>query len=130
MTYSSFINKQFVYAIIGVSLDTEKFGYKVFSYFKNQNFKVLPINPKGGTLLDTKIYTSLDEIEEKIDVIVFVVPPKVAETVLDKVIKKGIKKVWFQPGSESLHSKIICEKNQIEFVMEECIMVENEKMNL
>lgn len=128
MSYSTFINKQFIYAVIGVSLDTEKFGNRVFSYLIENDYKVFPINIRGGTILNSKIYKSINDIDKEIDVAVFVIPSKISEIVLKEVIQKGVKKVWFQPGSESLKSKKICEKNNVEFIMEECIMVENEKM--
>ncbi len=130
MSYATFVSNKLTYAIIGVSLDVKKFGNRVFSYMKENKYNVFPINPKGGVILDSKIYKSIDEIDKKIDVIVFVVSPKIATAVLEKVIQKGIKKAWFQPGSESLEAKRICEKNDIEFVMEECIMIESEKMKL
>ncbi len=127
MSFENFINKDFVYAVIGVSLNPDKFGNRVFVYLKEEGYNVLGINPKGGEVMGEKLYKSIDEIEQKVDVVVFVIPPQIAQSVLKEVINKGIKKVWFQPGSESAQLKTTCEKNAVEFVMEDCIMVENEK---
>ncbi len=127
MSFENFINKDFVYAVIGVSLNPDKFGNRVFVYLKEEGYNVLGINPKGGEVMGEKLYKSIDEIEQKVDVVVFVIPPQIAQSVLKEVINKGIKKVWFQPGSESAQLKKTCEKNAVEFVMEDCIMVENEK---
>ncbi len=127
MSFENFINKDFVYAVIGVSLNSQKFGNRVFTYLKEEGYNVLGINPKGGEVMGEKLYKSINEIEKDIDVVVFVIPPQIAQDVLKEVVNKGIKKVWFQPGSESPKLKKICENSDIEFVMEDCIMVENEK---
>ncbi len=127
MDFENFINKNFVYAVIGVSLNPQKFGNRVFTYLKGEGYNVLGINPKGGEVMGEKLYKSIDEIEKDVDVVVFVIPPQIAQSVLKEVVNKGIKKVWFQPGSESSQLKKICENSDIEFVMEDCIMIENEK---
>jgi hypothetical protein len=58
--------------------------------------KVIPINPNEKKILNKKVYPTLSEVK-KIDVVIFVVPPKVTENLLEEIKTLNIKNVWMQP---------------------------------
>ncbi len=73
-------------AVIGASSDPHKIGYKVLSniIYGGYHGKVYPVNPKGGEILDLKVYKRVAEIEGDIDLAVIVVPaPVVFDVVKD-----------------------------------------------
>lgn len=114
------------YAIVGASNNKEKFGYKVTLSLKELGFNVIPINPKENEILGLKAYPNLtDAINngEEIDEVVFVVPSKITELILEEVNKLDILKVWMQPGSESKKAINYCKENSIEVTYNTCIMV-------
>lgn len=111
------------YAIIGASNDTDKYGNKVFKDLQSAGYTVIPINPKQTEIEGVKAYKKVTEVPEKIDVAVLVVPPKVSLAVLPEIKEKGIKEVWFQPGSESDEAILYCTKNKIQATHNMCIMV-------
>ncbi len=123
------ISNDNTYAIVGASSSHEKYGYKVLKDLKEAGYNVVPINPKGGEILGLEVFTSLEEYLEsdsqnEIDVVVFIVPPKVTESVLKQVKELGIDRVWMQPGSESEEAIQFCEDNGIDCVHNSCIMVQ------
>ncbi len=118
------INKNYNYVVVGASENQEKYGFKVLADLKSAGYKVFPVNPKAGELLGLKVYKSLSEISKNIDVVIFVVPPKVGEQVILEVKNLGIKKVWLQPGSESQKIIDFCKENGIECIHNACIMIE------
>ncbi|XLQ20376.1 MAG: CoA-binding protein [Candidatus Moraniibacteriota bacterium] len=124
---NTFIDKKYTYAVIGVSNNVEKYGYKVLENLLDAGFKVFPINPKGGELLHQKVYKNISEISENVDVAVFVIPPKIGESVIVDVMKKGVKMVWLQPGSESDEIIEFCKDNNMECYHSACIMLEQLK---
>lgn len=119
-----FIDKTYAYALIGASQNHEKYGYKVFADLKKADYNVHPINPKGGTILGSTVYKSIDAIPQEIDVVIFVVPSEITISLLPIVHKKGIKKVWFQPGSESDVAINFCKENNIHYIAHACMMME------
>ena len=121
------LNKNQTYAIIGASSNLEKYGYKVLKDLHDAGYKVIPVNPKGGEILGLSVRVSLEKISETIDVVVFITQPKIVEKILPKVHKMGIKKVWFQPGSESEESINFCEQNKIEYIAHACVMIDRKK---
>ncbi len=116
------IDKNFHYAIVGASNNKEKYGYKVLSFLKEKGYHIIPVNPHEETILDIPSVKSLEDVREEIDVVVFVVPPKITTSLLKTVQSEGISKVWFQPGSESEEAIRFCENNKINYVAGACIM--------
>ncbi len=117
------IDKNFTYAIIGASNNSEKYGHRVMKDLLDAGYNVVPINPKEELILGLKTYHKLSDYPKKIDVAVFVVPPTVTEKIVDEVIELGIKNVWMQPGSENDEAIKKCEENKISFIHNACIMI-------
>lgn len=117
------IDKDHTYALVGASANPHKYGYKILKDMIGAGFKIIPVNPKGKDIQDIKVYRSLTDIKEKIDVAIFVVPPSITENVLKQVHMLNIQNVWFQPGSENENAINYCNKNKINYIHNLCIMV-------
>jgi len=117
-----FLDKKYIYAIIGVSENKEKYGYKIFKQLLDLNFKIVPINPKLFELEGLKCYKSILDFNDKIDIVNFVVPPSISLKILDEVVKKNIKKVWFQPGSWNDDCLKFCKKHKISVIKDFCLL--------
>lgn len=117
-----FFNKKFNYAIVGASNNESKYGYKIFKTLKDAGFKVFPVNPKEDEILGRKCYRRLEDIEETIDVVDFVVPPNVTLRVLEEVEEIGIDKVWFQPKSYDKNCITFCSQAGIDYMKDFCLM--------
>jgi len=118
------INKTYNYAIIGASNNQEKYWYIVSKDLIDAGYKVFLVNPKENKILWQKIFSSINEIPQKIDVAIFIVPPKIWESEIVKVQKLWIKKVRLQPWAEN--DKIIkfCQENNIDCIHNACIMIQ------
>ena len=121
------VNKNWTYAVVGVSADPEKYGHKVFKDLTSAGWSVFPINPHETEILGHKVYAKISDINKKIDVAIFVVPPKVTLEVLKEINGLGIKNAWLQPGSESNEVIEYCKNNKINYIQDACIMVERGK---
>jgi len=75
--------------------------------FLGKGFEVLPVNPNYDEIERLKCYKSVKELPKDIDVIVFVVPPRVGLEVAKEAVEAGFKKLWFQPGAEYSFGKCI-----------------------
>ncbi|MBT3720589.1 CoA-binding protein [archaeon] len=88
-------------AIIGASKDKEKFSNKAVRAYKKNHHVVFPVNPNEREIEGLKCYNSVMSIPLDVEVASFYLPPAVGEKIIDEVIKKGIKKVFLNPGTES-----------------------------
>ncbi len=82
-------------AVIGASREEGKIGHTIFDNIKRSKFDgdVYPINPKGGEILGKKIYSSIKEVPDEIDLAVIVVPAKLVKKVIKECGEKGVKHV-------------------------------------
>ena len=118
-----FIDKNNIFAVVGVSNDKTKYGRKVFDDLKRFGYEVYPVNPKIEFISKDKCYLTLKDLPAKPDVVSFVVPSKVVENLIVECKKLGIDKVWLQPGSESEKVLDYCKNNNIECLHNQCIML-------
>lgn len=118
---NTFFSDKLNYAIVGASNNEDKFGYKILKALKDKNFNVIPINPKEEFICGLKVYKNLNEVNKKIDVVNFVVPPNVTLNILEDVKKLKIKMVWFQPNSYDNRCINFCKNNRIQYINNECL---------
>jgi len=118
-----FINKKNIFAVIGVSQDTNKYGRKVFDDLKKYNYSVFPINPKEEFILNSKCYKNLKSLPVKPDVVSFVIPPAIGIHIIMECKELGIDKVWLQPGSESEEIIEYCKDNKIGCLHHQCVLL-------
>lgn len=121
------LSRESIYAIVGVSQDESKYGYKVYKDLLEAGYEVYPVNPKGGKLFGNTVYKNLRDIFEKIDIVITVVPPVITEKIVVEMSELGVKKLWMQPGSESERVIELCNKLNIECQSQACIMVKRKK---
>lgn len=100
-TPQDFLNSDYHYAVVGASANHDKYGYKVFRDLHEAGLTVTPINPKLTELDGVPAAATVEMIEPRPDVIVFVVPPAIGLEVLEQAAAAAFKKFWFQPGAES-----------------------------
>jgi hypothetical protein len=124
INFSAFINKNFLYAIVGASPQREKYGNIVLRNLGDAGYNVVGVNPKQTTIEGYPTYPALADIPKKPDVAVFVVPPDIGLRLLDDVQRSHIKKVWFQPGAESEEIRLKAKTLGLDVVADgSCIMV-------
>jgi acetyltransferase len=78
------------FAVVGASADSRKVGHQILSNLhSNKELTVYPINLKGGTILDLKVYGHLYETPEPPEVVIIAVPVLATEVVIDECIRIG-----------------------------------------
>jgi predicted CoA-binding protein len=124
--YLSEFPKYRKWAVIGVSEDREKYGNKIYRDLRNAGYTVYAVNPKLETVEGDPCYSSVKTLPETPDVVDLVVPPKVAEQTIRDCLALGIKRVWFQPGSESDEALQLAKDGGMEVVHDACIMIQKQ----
>lgn len=99
-TLEDFFSPQSV-AVVGASSRPESVGYAVLrnllfggdasgaddlsTTLRGFRGKVFPVNPKGGEILGRRVYTSLAECGQDIDLVVVAIPPKYIAPLMDEL---------------------------------------------
>ncbi len=112
-----------VWAVVGASTNASKYGHKIFRDLRNAGYTVYGVNPGGGEIDGQSLYPDLASLPEKPDVVDLVVPPNVAEQVVQQCAELGLTRVWMQPGSESAAAIQFCHDQGIRVVHDACAMI-------
>lgn len=89
------------YVLFGASAKKKKFGNMILAAMKKKGYTVYPVHPTANIIDNSITYNSLDQIPQKPEGAIIVLPPHNAERAANEVIAAGIKNIWFQQGSES-----------------------------
>ncbi len=56
-------------AVVGLSPKPQRDSNMVGRYLKEKGYKIIPVRPGQKEILGEKVYSSLDDIEERVDII-------------------------------------------------------------
>ena len=129
MNHDEFSDKSCKIAVVGASDNKNKWGWKIYKKLKSSDFNVYPINPNHKKIDNSICYPDLKSLQEKPDIVIIVVPSKIAVQIIKECKNLGIDKVWMQPGSESEKAINICKKNHIKLIYNNCFIVDGLKRN-
>ncbi len=114
---------QKTFAVVGATDNPEKYGNQIFKNLRSRGYEVFPVNPKLKELDGVKCYPGLADIPVKVDVVDFVVPPEITETIIKDCKRLGLERIWLQPGSESEATIAFCDENNLKVVHSVCVML-------
>jgi len=120
------LNKK-VWAVVGATDKKDKFGYKIYKKLKSRGYEVYPINPGLDRIDGDKCYKSILDLEIIPDCVDMVVPPKISNKVIEDIVEKGVKYVWFQPGTFNEDTISLAEERELKFVYYDCVLVALDK---
>ncbi len=126
-----FLKKENKIAVVGATPNKEKYGYKVFAQLLKEGYKAFPVNPNYNEIVGRKTFPSLTELSKliDIDVVIIIVNPKIAKKVVEEAKSLGIRKIWFQPGSEDKEVIELCKKLGLECIYGICYIRDGLKID-
>lgn len=114
------------FAFVGASPIESRPSYFAMKYLLAKGYRVIPVNPghAGKELLGQKIYASLSDIEEQVDVVDMFRRPDAALGIVREAIAIGAKVVWMQLGVRDDEAARIAEDAGLKVVMNRCPKIE------
>jgi uncharacterized protein len=110
-------------AVVGVSRNKKGFGYAVYQDLLKHGYTVYPVNPGADNIDGKPCFPSLTSLPEPVGGAVLVVPPAQSEKVVEDALASGLRRLWFQPGSDSAAALSFCKEHSIETVSTSCILM-------
>ena len=113
-------------AMVGASSNWNRPSYFVMKYLQGKGYRVIPVNPgnAGQTLLGEKVYASLRDIPEPVDMVDVFRPARDAPAIVDDAIAIGAKVVWMQLGIRNDEVAERLAREGIDVVQDMCLMVD------
>ena len=110
-------------AVVGASRDPNKAGGSVPEGLQRRGFRIIPINPFAETLFGERVYRSLLEVPDKIDLVDVFRPAADAPEIARQAVAVGAKALWLQEDIRSAEARRIAESAGLEYVEDECTAV-------
>ena len=116
--------------VVGISPDPYKPSYFVSDVLQSRGFKLFLINPHyaGRTILGEKVYASLDDVQEEIDIIDVFRRPSAVPALAEEAVRKGFKVFWMQPGTESPETIVKLDREGYRVVAGRCAKIESGRL--
>ena len=118
-------------ALVGASANEVRPSYFVLKYLISKGYRVFPVNPglAGQELLGQKVYASVEDIEESIDMVEVFRGGEAAGGITDQAIKIGAKVVWMQLGVINEAAAKRAEAAGLTVIMDRCPKMEYGRLN-
>jgi predicted CoA-binding protein len=110
-------------AVVGASRDPRKAGGSVPEGLQRRGFRVIPINPFADELFGERVYRTLAEVPEKVDLVDVFRPSADAPEIARQAVAIGAKALWLQLDITSAEARGIAEDAGLDFVENECTAV-------
>jgi predicted CoA-binding protein len=117
-------------ASVGLSSNDEKESYWIAFFLKEQGFRMIPVNPKATEIFGEKVYASLSDIPDEIDVVQVFRRPEDVPPVVEEAIKIGAKVVWMQEGIVNEEAAKMAREAGLKVVMNACMRATHKRLGL
>ena len=110
-------------AVVGLSRDPSKEAHAVPAQLQAAGFRIIPVNPWADELLGEKVYRSLADIPERVDLVDVFRPAEFAPAIAEQAVAIGAKTLWLQQGIVSPEARRIATEAGLVYVEDRCTAV-------
>ncbi|OFV98276.1 MAG: CoA-binding protein [Acidobacteria bacterium RIFCSPLOWO2_12_FULL_54_10] len=114
-------------AVVGMSSNPTRPSYRISLYLKEVGYRIIPVNPNEREVHGLKAYSSLEEIPEKIDLVVIFRRSEFVPPIIESAIRVGAKAVWMVEGVSHPQAAQKAREAGLKVVMDRCIFVEHHR---
>jgi len=115
-------------AVVGMSPNPERPSHYVSLYLQNHGYKLIPVNPSQTEIIGLKCYASLLDINERVDIVDVFRRSEYVNLIAQEALQIKAKALWLQDNVISLEAKKLAEKNNLLFIMNDCILRRHRQM--
>jgi predicted CoA-binding protein len=119
-------------AVVGASPRPHRASHRVMHFLQRHGYRAIPVNPNatGGEILGERVYASLAEVKERIDMVDIFRRSELAGAAVDDAIAAGAKFVWMQLDVRDAAAAARAEAQNIKVVMNRCPAIEIPRLGL
>ena len=115
-------------AVVGLSADPDKPSHEVAAYLQAHGYRVIPVNPRGGTILGETVYADLRAVPEPVDIVDVFRPAAACLDVARAAVAVGAKVLWLQLGIVNEEAAALARAAGLAIVMDRCTLREHRRL--
>ena len=119
-------------AVVGASPRRERPSHRVMAYLQRRGYRAVPVNPNAvaDAINGERVYASLTEVPEPIDMVDVFRRTEAAGGVVDEAVAIGARVVWMQLGVRDDAAAARAETAGLKVVMNRCPAIEIPRLGL
>jgi predicted CoA-binding protein len=110
-------------AVVGLSRNPAKAAHAVAANLQRAGFRIIPVHPSANELLGEKVYRSLTDIPEPVDLVDVFRPAPEAPGIARQAVAIGAKTLWLQQDIVSPEARRIATEAGLDYVEDRCTAV-------
>ena len=115
-------------AIVGLSASELRASNFVGYYLQRHGYRVIPVNPNEEEILGERVYPSLSDVPEHVDVVDVFRDPAAVPELAQEAVEVGAGALWLQFGVLSPEGARIAQDGGLAVVMDRCLKVEHARL--
>jgi predicted CoA-binding protein len=117
-------------AVVGLSANWYRPSYFAAKYMQEHGYRVIPVNPsyKGKEILGEKVYASVRDIPEKVDIVDCFRKSEDIEPIAADAMAIGAKVLWMQLGVMNEKAAQKARLAGLEVVQDRCVKIEHGRL--
>jgi len=117
-------------AVLGLSPKPERDSNRVARYLQANGYRIFPVHPAQKKILGEKAYSSVEDIEEPVDIVdVFRNPAQVLSHAHEAIrIKPRV--FWMQLNIENREAAKLLTEAGIDVIMNRCIKIDHARLSI
>jgi predicted CoA-binding protein len=116
--------------VVGASGDPAKAAHRVPALMQRHGWRIVPVNPRGGTLFGEPVHPTLAEVPERVGLVDVFRPARQAAEVARQAAAVGAAALWLQYGIVSAEARAIAESAGMLYVVDRCLAIEQRRLGL
>ena len=117
-------------AVVGLSTQPWKAAHSVPASLKAAGYRVIPVHPTATEILGEKVYRSLLDIPEHVDIVDVFRPAAETPAIAEQAVQIKAGALWLQLGIVNDQARSIAEAAGLTYVEDRCIAVERSALGL
>ncbi|SHF76845.1 hypothetical protein SAMN05443575_0850 [Jatrophihabitans endophyticus] len=116
--------------VVGASTDAAKPAHYVPEHMQQHGWRIVPVNPRGGTILGEQVHESLAQVPEQVGLVDVFRPSEQAPDVARQAVAAGATALWLQLHIASDEARRIAEDAGLLYVENRCLIIEQRRLSL
>ena len=116
--------------VVGASDAAYKAAHYVPEHMRAHGWRIIPVNPRGGSIMGEKTYATLAEVPEQVGLVNVFRPSAQTPDIARQAVAAGATALWLQLGIASAASRKIAEEAGLLYVEDRCLIIEQRRTGL